>query len=142
MEYVDRDGEKKTPYIIHRTAVGCYERTLALILEKFAGALPTWLSPVQATIMPISDAQADKAKEVYDTLFNAGFRVTLDTRNEKIGYKIREAQLQKTPFMLIIGDKEAQAGTVAVRSRADGDLGAMTIDEFITHITKLVNSKK
>ena len=142
MEYVDRDGEKKTPYIIHRTAVGCYERTLALILEKFAGALPTWLSPVQATIMHMSDAEADKAKEVYDTLFNAGFRVTLDTRNEKIGYKIREAQLQKTPFMLIIGDKEAQAGTVAVRSRADGDLGAMTIDEFITHITKLVNSKE
>ena len=142
MEYVDRDGEKKTPYIIHRTAVGCYERTLALILEKFAGALPVWLSPVQATIMPISDAQADVAKEVYEKLFNAGFRVTLDSRNEKIGYKIREAQLQKTPFMLIIGDKEAQAGTVAVRSRAEGDLGAMQLDEFVKHISNIISNRK
>lgn len=142
MEYVDKDGSKKTPCIIHRTAIGCYERTLALILEKFAGALPTWMAPVQATVMPISDAQADCAKEVCDKLFAAGLRVNADYRNEKIGYKIREAQMQKTPFMLIIGDKELQSGTVAVRSRKDGDLGSMSVDEFITYITKIINEHK
>ena len=142
MEYVDKDGSKKTPCIIHRTAIGCYERTLALILEKFAGALPTWIAPVQATVMPISDAQADCAKEVCDKLFAAGLRVNADYRNEKIGYKIREAQMQKTPFMLIIGDKELQSGTVAVRSRKDGDLGSMSVDEFITYITKIINEHK
>ena len=142
MEYVDKDGSKKTPCIIHRTAIGCYERTLALILEKFAGALPTWMAPVQATVMPISDAQADCAKEVCDKLFAAGLRVNADYRNEKIGYKIREAQMQKTPFMLIIGDKELQSGAVAVRSRKDGDLGSMSVDEFITYITKIINEHK
>lgn len=134
MEFVDRDGVKKTPYIIHRTAIGCYERTLALILEKYAGALPTWMAPLQVTILPISDAQADVAKDICDKLASVGLRVNVDYRNEKIGYKIREAQLQKTPFMLIVGDKEAQSGTVSVRSRADGDLGSMSIDDFITHI--------
>ena len=138
MEYVDRDGAKKTPCIIHRTSVGCYERTLALILEKFAGALPTWMAPVQATIMPISDAQADAAKSVYERLLAEGLRVNVDYRNEKIGYKIREAQMQKTPFMLIIGDKEMQNGTVSVRSRKDGDIGAMSIDEFISYINKII----
>lgn len=139
MEYVDKDGIKKTPCIIHRTAIGCYERTLALVLEKFAGALPTWMAPVQATVMPISDVQADRAKEVCDKLFAAGLRINADYRNEKIGYKIREAQMQKTPFMLIIGDKELQNGTVAVRSRKDGDLGSMSIDEFVAYITKIIN---
>ena len=139
MEYVDKDGIKKTPCIIHRTAIGCYERTLALVLEKFAGALPTWMAPVQVTVMPISDAQANRAKEVCDKLFAAGLRVNADYRNEKIGYKIREAQMQKTPFMLIIGDKELQNGTVAVRSRKDGDLGSMSIDEFVAYITKIIN---
>lgn len=139
MEYVDKDGIKKTPCIIHRTAIGCYERTLALVLEKFAGALPTWMAPVQTTVMPISDAQANRAKEVCDKLFAAGLRVNADYRNEKIGYKIREAQMQKTPFMLIIGDKELQNGTVAVRSRKDGDLGSMSIDEFVAYITKIIN---
>lgn len=139
MEYVDKDGIKKTPCIIHRTAIGCYERTLALVLEKFAGALPTWMAPVQATVMPISDTQADRAKEVCDKLFAAGLRINADYRNEKIGYKIREAQMQKTPFMLIIGDKELQNGTVSVRSRKDGDLGSMSIDEFIAYITKIIN---
>lgn len=142
MEYVDKDGEKKTPYIIHRTAIGCYERTLALILEKYAGAIPVWIAPLQATIIPISDAQADAAKAVYDKLSDAGFRVNVDYRNEKMGYKIREAQLQKTPFMLIVGDKEAQSGTVSVRSRAMGDLGSMTVDELIDHIKDLVKNHK
>jgi len=142
MEFVDKDGIKKTPCIIHRTAVGCYERTLALILEKYAGALPTWIAPLQATIMPISDAQADFAKEICDKLFAAGLRVNVDYRNEKIGYKIREAQLQKTPFMLIIGDKEAQSQTVSVRSRKDGDLGSMDVDSFINHINEVIKSRR
>lgn len=139
MEYVDKDGAKKTPCIIHRTAIGCYERTLALILEKFAGALPTWMAPVQVTVMPISDAQAETAKSVFDKLLSAGLRVNADYRNEKIGYKIREAQMQKTPFMLIIGDKEMQSGTVSVRSRKDGDIGSMSIDEFIEYINKVIS---
>ncbi len=142
MEFVDKDGIKKNPYIIHRTAIGCYERTLALILEKYAGALPVWMAPVQAVILPISDAYADTAKAVCDKLTNAGLRISVDYRNEKIGYKIREAQLQKTPYMLIIGEKEAQSGTVSVRSRADGDLGAMSIDEFIANINEKIASKK
>lgn len=139
MEYVDKDGAKKTPCIIHRTAIGCYERTLALILEKFAGALPTWMAPVQVTVMPISDAQAETAKSVFDKLLSAGLRVNADYRNEKIGYKIREAQMQKTPFMLIIGDKEMQSATVSVRSRKDGDIGSMSIDEFIEYINKVIS---
>ena len=142
MEFVDKDGVKKNPYIIHRTAIGCYERTLALILEKYAGALPTWMAPLQATILPISDAQADVAKSVCDKLAAEGLRVNVDYRNEKIGYKIREAQLQKTPFMLIIGDKEAQSGNVSVRSRADGDLGSMSIDDFIKHIKEKIAAHK
>lgn len=139
MEYVDKDGTKKTPCIIHRTAIGCYERTLALILEKFAGALPTWMAPVQVTVMPISDAQAETAKSVFDKLLSAGLRVNADYRNEKIGYKIREAQMQKTPFMLIIGDKEMQSGTVSVRSRKDGDIGSMSTEEFIEYINKVIS---
>lgn len=139
MEYVDKDGAKKTPCIIHRTAIGCYERTLALILEKFAGALPTWMAPIQVTVMPISDAQAETAKSVFDKLMSAGLRVNADYRNEKIGYKIREAQMQKTPFMLIIGDKEMQSGTVSVRSRKDGDIGSMSIDKFIEYINKVIS---
>lgn len=142
MEYVDKDGTKKTPCIIHRTAIGCYERTLALILEKFAGALPTWIAPVQATVMPISDAQSDTAKVVFEKLSDAGLRVNTDCRNEKIGYKIREAQMQKTPFMLIIGDKEMQSGTVSVRSRKDGDIGSMSVDEFIEYINKIIKEHK
>ena len=142
MEYVDKDGVKKNPYIIHRTAIGCYERTLALILEKYAGALPTWMAPLQVIILPISDAQADTAKELCDKLQNAGLRVNVDYRNEKIGYKIREAQMQKTPFMLIIGDKEMQNGTVSVRSHKDGDIGTLSVDEFITYINKIIKEFK
>ncbi len=142
MEYVDKDGVKKTPCIIHRTAIGCYERTLALILEKYAGALPTWIAPVQAVVMPISDAQAEQAQKVKETLISKGLRVELDDRNEKIGYKIREAQLQKTPFMLIIGDKELQSGQVSVRSRTEGDLGAMSVGDFTEHISHLISQHK
>ena len=132
MEYVDRDGTKKNPYIIHRTSIGCYERTLALLIEKYAGAFPLWLAPEQVRVLPISERQADAAAEVAEKLKAAGLRCELDTRNEKIGYKIREAQMQKIPYMLVIGDREAESGEVSVRSRKDGDIGSMTADAFLS----------
>ena len=131
MEYVDKDGTKKNPYIIHRTSIGCYERTLALLIEKYAGAFPLWLAPEQVRVLPISERLMDKASEVTQQLKDAGLRCELDTRNEKIGYKIREAQMQKIPYMLIIGDREAEAGLVSVRSRKDGDLGTMSVADFL-----------
>ncbi|QEY34660.1 threonine--tRNA ligase [Caproiciproducens galactitolivorans] len=141
MEYVDADGKKKNPYIIHRTSIGCYERTLALLIEKYAGALPMWLMPEQIRVLPISERLHTDADKVVKKLQAAGFRVTCDTRNEKIGYKIREAQLQKIPYMLIIGDKEAQENTVSVRSRKDGDIGSMPIDAFLAKATEQVATK-
>ncbi|MBQ3094222.1 MAG: threonine--tRNA ligase, partial [Clostridia bacterium] len=132
MEYTDADGSKKTPYIIHRTSIGCYERTLALLIEKYAGAFPLWLAPEQVRVMPISERQADAASAVSKQLADAGLRVETDLRNEKIGYKIREAQMQKVPYMLIIGDKEAESGTVSVRRRGEnGDLGSMSVEDFL-----------
>ncbi|MCL2408989.1 MAG: threonine--tRNA ligase [Oscillospiraceae bacterium] len=136
MTYVDSDGEKKHPFVIHRTSIGCYERTLALLLEKYAGAFPLWLAPVQVIVMPITDRTKDYAQSVADQLIDAGFRVETDFRAEKIGYKIREAQMQKIPYMLVLGDKEAENGQVTVRARADGDIGAMTLDEFMERITE------
>ena len=141
MEYVDKDGTKKHPYIIHRTSIGCYERTLALLIEKYAGAFPTWLAPTQVKILPISDNQLEYAKAVEAKLTRAGIRVELDDRNEKIGYKIREAQLEKVPYMLVIGDKEVEAGAVAVRSRKNGDMGAKPADEFLGDILKEIAEK-
>ena len=138
MEYVDRDGTKKHPYIIHRTSLGCYERTLALLLEKYAGALPTWIAPVQVKVLPIGDAQLDYAREVMGQLERAGLRAELDDRREKIGYKIREAQLEKVPYMLVIGEKEQASGAVAVRSRREGDKGAMPVADFLSLIQKEV----
>ena len=141
MEYVDKDGSKKTPYIIHRTSVGCYERTLALLLEKYAGALPTWMAPEQVRIMPMTDRNADYAYEVKAALDNAGFRTDMDARNEKIGYKIREAQLQKVPYMLVLGDKEQEAGAVAVRNRKDGKTQVMPLDAFMAQLREEVDTK-
>ncbi|MBR6793175.1 MAG: threonine--tRNA ligase [Clostridia bacterium] len=141
MTYIDQNGQKVRPYIIHRTSLGCYERTLAYLIEKYAGALPTWMSPVQAKVLPISERTMDKSVEVYQKLRDAGLRVELDERNEKIGYKIREAQLQKIPYMVIIGEKEAEAGTVSVRSRHDGDLGSMPVDDFIALIKEVIETK-
>lgn len=132
MTYVDADGQTKYPYVIHRTSLGCYERTLALLIEKYAGALPMWLMPEQVRILPLSDRLIPDAQGIQEKLQNAGLRVTTDTRSEKIGYKIREAQLEKIPYMLVIGDKELEQGTVAVRSRKDGDLGTMPLDEFLS----------
>ena len=141
MEYVDADGATKYPYIIHRTSVGCYERTLALLIEKYAGALPTWMAPEQARILPITDRVSEYTLELRGRLEKMGFRVTEDTRNEKIGKKIRDAQMEKIPYMLVVGDKEAESGQVAVRHRAEGDLGVMEIGEFERYLKNVVDSK-
>ena len=138
MYYIDKDGSKVRPVIIHRTSLGCYERTLAMLIERFAGAFPVWLAPVQVKVMPISEAQKEYAVKVKEALEREGLRVELDAREEKIGYKIREAQLQKVPYMLILGDKEVSSNSVGVRSRKEGDIGAMPIDEFIGKITKQI----
>ena len=141
MEYVASDGSKKHPYIIHRTSLGCYERTLALLIEKYAGAFPLWLAPEQVRVMPVSERQADTAASVAETLRCAGIRAESDLRAEKIGYKIREAQLQKVPYMLIIGDREAEDGTVSVRSRRDGDMGAKSVNELLADLKKEIEDK-
>ena len=141
MEYTDADGTKKHPYIIHRTSIGCYERTLALLIEKYAGAFPLWLAPEQVRILPISDRFMDTAKAVRDRLFNEGIRVELDDRSEKIGYKIREAQLKKIPYMLVIGEKEEQSGTVSVRKRGEGDIGTVSVDDFLSSAKKDIADK-
>jgi len=141
MEYTDSDGSKKNPYIIHRTSIGCYERTLALLIEKYAGAFPTWLAPVQVKLLPITDGQKEYAKVYASLLRENGISVEVDDRNEKIGYKIREAQLEKVPYMLIIGEKERETDTVSVRSRKDGDLGALSKTEFLEKISLEIKDK-
>ncbi len=132
MEYTDSDGQKKTPYIIHRTSMGCYERTLALLIEKYAGALPLWLMGTQVKVMPITDRAHEYAKDLVKKLQNAGIRAEADCRSEKLGYKIREAQVQKIPYMLVVGDRDMENGTVSVRTRKGDDLGAMTPDAFLS----------
>ena len=132
MEYTDTDGQKKTPYIIHRTSLGCYERTLAYLIERYAGALPLWMMPTQVKVLPITDRAHEYGKELAAKLENAGIRTEVDLRSEKLGYKIREAQLQKIPYMLVIGDRDMENGTVSVRTRTGEDLGAMTPEEFMS----------
>lgn len=141
MTYVDRDGEKKRPIVIHRTSIGCYERTLAMLIEKYAGKFPSWLAPVQVKVLPISDKYQEYAESVKLSLQNSGFRVELDDRAEKIGYKIREAQLQKIPYMLVVGEKEAEEGLVAVRSRIDGDIGQLTLEAFKAQLREEVENR-
>ena len=141
MEYVDADGQKKLPYIIHRTSLGCYERTLAYLLEEYAGALPTWMAPEQVRVLPVTDRANEYANQVASELGDMGFRVEVDERNEKIGKKIREAQMEKIPYMLVVGDRDVEGGTVAVRHRADGDLGTMTRSEFSALLRDVVDSK-
>ena len=141
MEYVDTDGQKKNPYIIHRTSLGCYERTLALLIEKYAGAFPTWLAPTQVKIMTITERGDDWAREVEAELLSRGMRVELDVRNEKIGFKIRQAQAEKVPYMLIIGDKEAEEKAVAVRNRKDGDLGTMPLMDLVEKLEEEIRTK-
>lgn len=135
MEYTDSDNTSKHPYIIHRTSLGCYERTLAYLIEKYAGALPLWLMPEQIRILPIADRHNDYAAACRDALKKAGFRAEVDTRNEKIGYKIREAQLEKIPYMLVLGDEEEQNGMLSVRSRKDGNLGSVSMEDFLARVT-------
>ncbi len=141
MYYVDENGEKKLPYIIHRTSLGCYERTLAYMIETFAGALPTWVSPEQVRFLPVTDRAADYCAEQAKKLEAQGFRVSVDYRNEKIGKKIRDAQLEKIPYMLVVGDRDMENGTVSPRHRADGDLGAMTMDAFTALLRDVVDQK-
>ena len=134
LSYIDSNGEKKTPIIVHRAIFGSFDRFIGIITEHFAGAFPLWLAPVQVKVMPISDSQKEYAENVKQILEENNIRVELDERQEKIGYKIREAQLQKIPYMLILGDKEVEAKAVGVRSRKDGDIGAMGINDFISKI--------
>lgn len=141
MEYVDRDGVKKNPYIIHRTSIGCYERTLALLIEKYAGAFPTWLAPVQVKLLPIADRHLDYLYEVKKVLESKGIRCEIDDRSEKIGFKIRSAQLEKVPYMLLAGDKDIENGTISVRSRKNGDEGATTTDAFLARILEEIDTK-
>ncbi|PRR82696.1 threonine--tRNA ligase [Clostridium vincentii] len=142
MTYIDKNGEKKRPYIIHRSSIGCYERTLAMLIEKYAGSFPTWLSPVQAKVLPISDKYNDYADSVVKSLKNKGIRVEADYRAEKIGYKIREARLERSPFILVVGEKEAESNTVSVRSRKDGDEGSVALVEFETRILTEIANKE
>jgi threonyl-tRNA synthetase len=141
LEYVGEDGQKHRPVMIHRVVLGSIERFIGVITEHFAGAFPTWLSPVQVKILTITERADEYAKKVSAALDAQGFRVELDLRNEKIGKKIREAQMEKDPFMLVLGDKEAESGQVAVRHRADGDLGVMSLDAFTAQLKELVDSK-
>ncbi|MBQ8545354.1 MAG: threonine--tRNA ligase [Clostridia bacterium] len=141
MEYVDSNNQMATPYIIHRTSMGCYERTLALILEKYAGALPLWLSPTQATIVPINSEFDEYAKEIQAKMLEKGIRVTVDTRNETMGKRIREAQLEKINYVLVVGANEKQSNTVSLRARGGINLGAMTIDEMLEKLTKEIEDK-
>ena len=142
MEYTDVDGTKRRPYIIHRTSLGCYERTLALLIEKYAGAFPLWLAPEQVKLIPIADRHMDYTLELARKLEAAGMRITVDDRAEKVGYKIRQAVLEKVPYMLTIGDNEVESKTVSVRSRRDGDLGSMTRDALLAKLVEEVATKK
>lgn len=141
MYYVDENGEKKLPYIIHRTSLGCYERTLAYLIETYGGALPTWMAPEQVRFLPVTDRAVDYCKDLAGKLEADGYRVTVDARNEKIGKKIREGQLEKIPYMLVVGDRDMENGTVSPRNRAEGDMGAMRFADFAAILKEVVESK-
>ena len=142
MYYIDENGEKKLPYIIHRTSLGCYERTLAYLIEEYAGALPTWMAPEQVRFLPVTDRAADYCAEQAKKLEDMGFRVEVDYRNEKIGRKIRDAQMEKVPYMVVVGNRDMENGTVSPRHRADGDLGAMSMDAFAALLKQVVDNKE
>ena len=141
MTYIDTDGQKKLPYIIHRTSLGCYERTLAYLIEKYAGALPTWMSPEQVRILPITDRALEYAEIVKAELTSKKYRVTIDERNEKLGYKIRSAQMEKVPYMVIIGDKDVENQTISIRHRSGEDLGALSLNDFMAIMDDVVSNK-
>jgi len=142
MSYIDKNGEKKIPFVIHRSSIGCYERTIAMLIEKYAGAFPTWLAPVQVKVLPISDKYNDYADSVVKALRNKGVRVEADYRAEKIGYKIREARLERSPYILVVGEKEAANNEVSVRSRKNDDEGAIKLDAFIERIITEIENKE
>ncbi len=142
MYYIDENGEKKLPYIIHRTSLGCYERTLAYLIEEYAGALPTWMAPEQVRFLPVTDRANEYCEKVAAQLEEQGFRTEVDYRNEKIGRKIRDAQTEKVPYMVIVGDRDMENGTVSPRHRADGDLGAMSVDEFSALLKRVLDNKE
>ena len=142
LEYTGADGEKHCPVMIHRVVFGSVERFIGILTEHYAGAFPTWLAPVQVKVMPITDRTKDYAQSIYEKLSAAGIRCETDFRSEKIGYKIREAQMQKIPYMLVVGDKEAESGLVAVRTRAGGDEGTMSLDEFMTKLEKQIKTRE
>jgi threonyl-tRNA synthetase len=141
MVYTDTDGKERNPYIIHRTSIGCYERTLALLIEKYGGAFPMWLAPEQVCIIPIADRHLDYSNEIAQKLQKVGIRVKVDGRAEKVGYKIRQAQLEKFPYMLILGDDEVANNTVAVRSRKDGDIGLFSYEDLENLFSEVINNK-
>ena len=142
MEYTDVDGQKKIPYIIHRTSLGCYERTLAYLIERYAGALPLWMMPTQVKVLPVTDRAHDYAKDLVSQMLCANIHAEGDYRSEKLGYKIREAQLQKIPYMLVVGDRDMENGTVSVRTRTGADLGAMSIADFIAKCRHEIDTKQ
>ena len=142
LKYVDKDGEKKIPFVIHRSSIGCYERTIAMLIEKYAGAFPTWLAPVQVKVLPLSDKYNDYTAKVVSELRNNGIRVEADYRTEKIGYKIREARLERVPYIFVVGEKEEANNEVAVRSRKNDDEGAMALDAFVSRITTEIANKE
>lgn len=142
MSYIDENGEKKRPYIIHRTSIGCYERTLALVLEKFAGALPLWLAPTQVKVLSLTDRTASNAKAYADKLTAAGIRVEVDNRSETIGYKIRAARMEKVPYIVVIGDKEAESGNVSVKRRGEESSNIMSEEQFETQVLQEVKELK
>ena len=140
MTYVDKDGNKKYPIVIHRTSIGCYERTLAMLIEKYAGAFPVWLAPVQIKLLPIAEPHREYCYNLKKQLEQYGMRIEVDDRDEKLGYKIREAQLQKVPYMLTVGDKEIEENMLAVRSRREGDLGKLSVDEFTNKVLEEIKN--
>ena len=140
LAYIDKDGAKKTPVVLHRAILGSIDRFMAYYLEETKGALPTWLAPVQVKILPITDKQLDYCKKVEQELLDKDIRVELDDRQEKVGYKIREAQMEKIPYMLIVGDKEIEVNAVGVRTRKDGDIGQMKVEEFISKIEEEIKN--
>jgi threonyl-tRNA synthetase len=141
MSYIDESGQKVRPTIIHRSSIGCYERTIALLIEKYAGAFPTWFAPIQVRLLALTGRSAERTSQLTDELKKLGIRAEADLRNEKIGYKIREAQLEKIPYMIIIGDKEVETGNLAVRGRKEGDLGSLSFEQFVEKIKYEIDNK-